>query len=69
MDAGWTSVAIGVGSAVVGSAITGAVWYGALKSWMAVREEREREAKEKLTDHEDRIRDLERDVRPLDFAR
>lgn len=37
MDPAWVSILIGVGS----SLITGAIWYGALRSWMTRREERE----------------------------
>lgn len=37
MDPAWVSILIGLGS----SLITGAIWYGALRSWMTRREERE----------------------------
>lgn len=69
MDPAWVQIGIALGSTIVGSAVTGAVWYGVLRGWMARREEWEAVTKDKLTDHEDRIRELERDVRPLDYAR
>ena len=37
MDPAWASIGIGVFSSLV----TGTVWYGALRGWMARREERE----------------------------
>lgn len=76
MDPAWASIAIGVGS----SLITGAVWYGALRGWMARREERESTLRLDLTrievvqtdqgrtlgDHSGRLRVLENemDLRP-----
>jgi hypothetical protein len=72
MDPAWASIAIGVGS----SLITGAIWYGALRSWMTRREERESTLRLDLTrielaqtehtrtisDHSGRIRVLENEI-------
>lgn len=69
MDPNWATVWIAVASSLVTAILMGVANYVALRVWMTRREEREATTKEKLTDHEDRIRDLERDVRPLDFAR
>jgi hypothetical protein len=76
MDPAWASIAIGVGS----SLITGAIWYGALRSWMTRREERESTLRLDVTrievlqsehgrtigNHSERIRVLENemDLRP-----
>lgn len=65
----WTALAIGVG----GSLITGAIWYAALRVWMAVREERERTLRLDLTriqvvqdDHGRTLGDLSGRVRVLE---
>lgn len=54
MDPAWASVAIGVAS----SLITGAIWYGALRSWMTRREERESTLRLDVT----RIEGLQTDI-------
>lgn len=41
MDPAWVQIWIALGSTIVGSVVTGAIWYGAVKAWMARREERE----------------------------
>ncbi len=72
----WTALAIGVG----GSLITGAIWYGALRVWMARREWKEQAVEVELAkvqlvqgdharalgNHGERIRVLENemDLRP-----
>ena len=61
---------LGIAGSLIGAAVTGAIWYGALKGWMARREEREAMVKADVEDHEQRIRQLERTPRqPLDYAR
>lgn len=69
MDPAWTSIAIGLGS----SLITGAIWYGALRSWMTRREERESTLRHDLgrieliqIDHGRTISDLSGRVRVLE---
>jgi hypothetical protein len=41
MDPAWVSIVIGVVGSIFGSAVTGVIAFGALKAWMARREERE----------------------------
>lgn len=66
MDATWAAILVGVLSSVITAAVTGAVSFAALRSWMARREERETVVRETVNDHEARIRSLER--RPFDFV-
>lgn len=63
MDPAWVAIIVGI----VSSLITGAIWYAALKAWMARREEREAAVREDVKDHETRLRVLERG--PLDYVR
>jgi hypothetical protein len=79
MDPAWVSIFIGLGSSI----ITGAIWYAALRVWMARREEREATFRLDLSrlhvehddlvrtvgDHSGRIRVLENeiDLRPPPF--
>lgn len=65
LDPNWISVAI-AGAGVVGSFLSA---YWGVKVALVRMEERQAQLKEKVIDHEDRIRDLERDVRPMDYAR
>lgn len=72
IDPAWVSIGIGIGS----SLITGAIWYAALRVWMAVREEREATLRLDLTriqvvqddlvrtvgDHSGRLRVLENEI-------
>jgi hypothetical protein len=42
MDAvGKLSIILGIVGAIIGAAVTGAIWYGALRYWMGKRESRE----------------------------
>jgi hypothetical protein len=41
MDPAWVSIGIGLMGSIVGSGVTGAIAFAALKAWMARREERE----------------------------
>lgn len=43
MDPAWVSIAIGLIGALIGAAVGGAIWYGALRAWMATREAKEHE--------------------------
>lgn len=67
MNPVWITVLIAAGSAIVGSAVTGAIWFGALRYWMGKREVNEDTIKDHLEDHEERLRAIERG--PLDYAR
>jgi uncharacterized protein YqiB (DUF1249 family) len=67
MDPAWTAILVGVVSSLITGAVVAAVNYAALRAWMARREEREQVIKEDVTDHELRIRVLERG-QPLDYA-
>lgn len=41
MDPAWVSIAIGLVGSLIGTAVGSAIAFGALKAWMARREERE----------------------------
>jgi hypothetical protein len=69
MDPGAVQVGLSLLGTVVGSAVTGAIWYGTLRGWMARREVTEAQLVKDVEDHETRIRELERDSRPVDYAR
>lgn len=60
MNPAWVSVLIGLAGSFVGAAFMAAVGFAALKAWMARREEREKEVRKDVDDHEERMRYLER---------
>lgn len=65
IDPTWVSIIVGICGSLIGAAVTGAIWYAALKSWMTKRELLEKQSRKELDDHEVRLRELERG----DFAR
>lgn len=67
MDTTWVAIIVGIVSSLITAAVTGAIWFAALKAWMARREERESATKEKIIDHETRLRVLERG--PVEYVR
>lgn len=66
-DPSWVAIGVGIVSSIITGAVVAAVNYAALRAWMARREEREQAIKEDVTDHELRLRVLERG-QPLDYA-
>lgn len=52
IDPAWTSIAIGVVSSMIATAVTGAISFAALKAWMARREQLEKDTERRLSNAE-----------------